>query len=68
MYKIWVAYDGAIPHFSELFNDELKAHEAFAKYVDWGFASAYSTVNLETPTGKMYTRHFYRKDRLVVTV
>lgn len=67
MYKISVAYDGAIPHFSELFDDELKAHEAFAKYVDWGFASVYSTVNLSTPAGKMYSRLFYRENRLVVT-
>jgi len=67
MYKISVGYDGAIPHFTKEYDDELKAHEAFAKYVDWGFASEFSTVNLLTPTGKMYSRNFYRKDRLVVT-
>jgi hypothetical protein len=67
MYKITVTYDSKpSPDFSFQYADELQAHKEFAKFTDWGFANEYSTVNLSTPTGKMYTKIFYRKDRKVV--
>ena len=67
MYKITVTYDSnPSPDFSFQYADELQAHKEFAKFTDWGFANEYSTVNLSTPTGKMYTKIFYRKDRKVV--
>ena len=67
MYKITVIYDEEISS-KQIFqySDELEAQKAFAKYVDWGFANEYSTVNLYTPSGKCYTKIFYRKDRRIV--
>jgi hypothetical protein len=67
MYKITVTYDSN-PATEMVFmhSDELQAHKEFAKFIDWGFADEYSTVNLFTPSGKCYTKIFYRKDRRVV--
>ncbi len=48
------------------YQDALQAFEEFAKYVDWGFANEFATVNLEMPDGKMYTKIFYREGRRVV--
>lgn len=68
MYKITVRYDeNPVPIGIYSYSDALQAFESFAKYTDWGFANEYSTVNLEMPTGKMYTRIFYREGRKVVT-
>jgi hypothetical protein len=66
MYKITVAYDEQPAHFTQQIADELEAHKSFASYVDWGFAMDYSTVNLFTPSGKCYTKIFYREGRKVV--
>ena len=65
MYKITVAYDGLKPHYTQQFSDALEAFESFARYTDWGFAMEYSTVNLEMPNGKMYTKTFYRNGKVV---
>ena len=65
-YKITVAYDENAPHYTQQFSDELEAHKSFASYLDWGFANEYSTVNLYTPSGKCYTKLFYREGRKVV--
>ena len=67
MYKLTVTYDSnPAPDYSYQYSDELQAHKEFAKFTDWGFANEYSTVNLSTPTGKMYTKIFYREGRRVV--
>ena len=67
-YKITVTYDEATtPFVSMQFADALEAFTEFAKFIDWGFADKYSTVNLTMPTGKMYTKIFYREGRKVVT-
>ena len=66
MYKITVANDSEPLHFVKEYSDELEAQTEFAKYVDWGFADEYSTVNLYTPSGKCYTKLFYREGRKVV--
>jgi hypothetical protein len=66
MYKITVANDENAPHWSQEYSDELNAHEEFAKFIDWGFADEYATVNLYTPSGKCYTKLFYREGRRVV--
>ena len=66
MYKITVQYDNQPIHWTQTYSDELQAHKEFAKFVDWGFADEYSTVNLHTPTGKCYTKIFYREGRRVV--
>jgi hypothetical protein len=67
MYKITVAYDLSPAHFTKEYADELQAFEGFLSFSDWGFADEYSTVNLYTPTGKCYTKVFYREGRKVVT-
>ena len=68
MYKITVRYDEETsPKYTAQFSDALQAFEEFARFNDWGFANEYSTVNLLLPTGKMYTRIFYREGRRVVT-
>jgi hypothetical protein len=66
MYKITVANDNEPISWTQTYSDELQAHKEFAKFIDWGFADEYSTVNLHTPSGKCYTKIFYRKDRRVV--
>jgi hypothetical protein len=67
MHRITVTYDGEnTPSWSAQYSDELQAHKDFAKFSDWGFADEYSTVNLFTPTGKCYTKIFYREGRRVV--
>jgi hypothetical protein len=65
MYKITVANDENPIHWSKEYSDELNAHEEFAKFIDWGFADEYSTINLFTPSGKCYTKIFHRSGRVV---
>ena len=65
MYKITVANDENPIHWSKEYSDELNAHEEFAKFIDWGFADEYSTINLFTPSGKCYTKIFHRSGKVV---
>lgn len=68
VYKITCTYDeNPKPVGVWYYSDALQAFEEFAKFTDWGFANKFSTVNLSMPNGKMYTRTFYRENRLVVT-
>ena len=65
MYKITVANDENAIHWSKEYSDELNAHEEFAKFIDWGFADEYSTINLFIPSGKCYTKIFHRNGKVV---
>ncbi len=65
MYQITVAYDGNPIHFNKNYEDALQAFEGFLAFKDWGWANEYSTVNLLIPTGKLYTKVFYRDGRIV---
>lgn len=65
MYQITVAYDGNPIHFNKNYEDALQAFEAFLSFKDWGWANEYSTVNLMTNTGKLYTKVFYRGGKVV---
>ena len=65
MYKITVAYDENPIHWEKVYDDELNAHEAFARFTDWGFADEYSTINLHTPSGKCYTKIYWRNGKVV---
>ena len=67
MYQISVSYDSKPIHFNQNYPDALEAFTAFLSFVDWGWANEYATVNLQMPTGKMYSRIFYREGRKVVT-
>ncbi len=66
MYKLTCAYDSNAPHWSAEYENEYGAWENFFLFTDWGFANEYSTVNLYTPSGKCYTKIFYREGRKVV--
>ena len=67
-YVVTSAYDGKEPHWTQRYEKEYGAWEVFFQCVDWGFANEYRTVNLYTPTGKCYTKIFYRKDREVKVI
>jgi hypothetical protein len=66
MYQITIAYDSKPIHWNKNYDDALEAFSDFLAFTDWGFANEYSTVNLMTPTGKMYTKLFYRNGEVVV--
>ena len=53
MYQISVSYDSKPIHFNKNYVDALEAFTEFNKFVDWGWANEYATVNLQMPTGKM---------------
>jgi hypothetical protein len=65
MYKLFTYYDGNL-EFTHQFADALQAFEAFARCKDHGFANELATYNLEMPTGKMYTKNFYRNGMVVM--
>jgi hypothetical protein len=66
-YLITCQYDSeAKPHWEQRYENEFGAWESFFRFTDWGFANEYSTVNLYTPTGKCYTKVFYRDGRVQV--
>jgi hypothetical protein len=59
-YVVTCAYDGHAPHWVQRYEKEFGAWESFFRFTDWGMANEYSTVNISTPTGKMYTKIFNR--------
>ena len=58
-YALTTSYDGKLIHTLRV-SDMLEAVEAWNKCVDFGDAKEYATYNLSDPTGKMYTKNFYR--------
>lgn len=67
LYSVTCTYDNDTkPKWVGRYSDALSAVNEFNKYVDWGFANEYATVNLSEPSGKMHTRIFYREGRKVV--
>ena len=61
MYAVTCTYDGeATPRWVGRFSDCLSAVETYQKFVDWGTAVEYSTINLSEPNGKMHTKIFYK--------
>jgi hypothetical protein len=61
LYSVTCTYDGdKSPHWTGRFNNALDAVDTYNKFVDWGLANEYSTVNLSEPSGKMHTKIFYR--------
>jgi hypothetical protein len=65
-WQISVSYDENPVHWSKNYYDELEAHQEFAKFVDHGFANEFATVNLQTPSLKMYTKVIYRGGKVTV--
>ena len=67
LYSVTCTYDGdKSPHWTGRFNNALDAVDTYNKFVDWGLANEYSTVNLYTPAGKCYTKVFYRSGMVAV--
>jgi hypothetical protein len=64
-YSLTTAYDGELVHTLRV-SDMLEAVEAWTKCVDFGDAKEYATYNLSDPTGKMYTKTFYRNEDVSV--
>jgi hypothetical protein len=62
-YSLTTSYDGELIHTLRV-SDMLEAVSAWDKCVDFGDAKEYATYNLSDPTGKMYTKHFYRDGRV----
>ena len=58
-YSLTTSYDGVLVYTMRV-SDMLEAVDAWNKCVDFGGAYEYATYNLSDPTGKMYTKTFYR--------
>jgi len=66
-YRLTVRYDEQSDYeWDAEIVDEKNAWKQFFSFEDWGFADKFSTVNLYTPSGKCYTKIFYREGRKVV--
>ena len=64
-YSLTTSYDGELTHTLRV-SDMLEAVDAWTKCVDFGTAKEYATYNLSDPTGKMYTKTFYRNGNVSV--
>ncbi len=64
-YSITTSYDGSLVNTLRL-SDLLEAVDTWNKCVDFGDAKDYATYNLSDPTGKMYTKTFYRNGNVSV--
>jgi len=64
-YAITTSYDGELVNTLRV-SDMLQAVDAWTKCVDFGDAKEYATYNLSDPTGKMYTKTFYRNGEVSV--
>ena len=64
-YAITTSYDGELVNTLRV-SDMLEAVETWNKCVDFGDAKEYATYNLSDPTGKMYTKTFYRNGEVVI--
>lgn len=64
-YSLTASYDGLL-YFTMRTPDLMEAVEAWTKCVDYGHAKEYATYNLSDPTGKMYTKTFYRNGEVVI--
>ena len=58
-YSLTTSHDGVLVNTLRV-SDMLEAVSAWNKCVDFGDAKSYATYNLSDPTGKMYTKTFYR--------
>ncbi len=64
-YSLTISYDGNLVSTFRT-SDMLEAVNAWEKCVDFGDAKEYATYNLSDPTGKMYTKTFYRNGEVSV--
>jgi hypothetical protein len=59
LYSLTISYDGELVSTTRS-SDLLEIVNAWNKCVDFGDAKEYATYNLSDPSGKMYTKNFYR--------
>ena len=64
-YSLTTYYDGSLVNTLRV-SDMLEAVDAWTKCVDFGDAKEYATYNLSDPTGKMYTKTFYRNGEVSI--
>ena len=64
-YALTTSYDGELVNTLRV-SDMLEAVDAWTKCVDFGDAKEYATYNLSDPTGKMYTKTFYRNGQVSI--
>jgi hypothetical protein len=64
-YSLTTSYDGELIHTLRV-SDMLEAVNAWTKCVDFGDAKEYATYNLSDPTGKMYSKTFYRNGNVSI--
>jgi len=64
-YSLTTSYDGELVHTLRV-SDMLEAVNAWTKCIDFGDAKEYATYNLSDPTGKMYSKTFYRNGNVSV--
>jgi hypothetical protein len=64
-YALTIAYDGKVVRTLRV-SDMMEAVDAWNKCKDYGDAQEYATYNLSDPTGKMYSKTFYRDGRVAV--
>ena len=64
-YSLTTSYDGELVNTLRV-SDLLEIVNAWTKCVDFGDAKEYATYNLSDPTGKMYTKTFYRNGNVSV--
>ena len=64
-YSLTTSYDGKLYHTLRT-ADLLEVVNAWNRCVDYAFANEYATYNLSDPTGKMYTKTFYRNGNVSV--
>jgi hypothetical protein len=61
LYSVTCTYDGdRSPHWTGRYDNAIDAVNSWNKFIDWGMAQEYSTVNFSEPNGKMHTKIFYR--------
>lgn len=61
LYSVTCTYDNdSAPKWTGRYDNALDAVDTYNKFVDYGFASEHSTINLSEPSGKMHTKIFYR--------
>ena len=64
-YSLTTSYDGALVNTLRV-SDMIEAVDAWTKCVDFGDAKEYATYNLSDPTGKMYSKTFYRNGEVAI--
>lgn len=64
-YSLTTAYDGELVNTLRV-SDMMEAVDAWTKCVDFGDAKEYATYNLSDPTGKMYSKTFYRNGKVAI--